>query len=172
MMLLLCRPRLPVFLRRSWNNYGALVPELAACRFSYALHSPSSLETKLVSDRVFPVEKRMMILHRILSIFSFVNGTNSLCRCARRVDVQTDVALWHPTPKMTKIQQVVVCYGGELAKDVAEQIVVQKPADTNVTTILRNCSESPKQLLEYGLETCVCFVMQTVENASPTEDVS
>jgi hypothetical protein len=37
---------------------------------------------------------------------------------------------------MTKIEQLVVCYGGELAKDVAEQIVAQKPADTNVTTIL------------------------------------
>jgi hypothetical protein len=34
------------------------------------------------------------------------------------------------------------CCGGELAKDVAEQTIVQKPGDTTVITILQNCSSS------------------------------
>ncbi len=72
------------------------------------------------------------------------------------------------------VKQVVVVYGGELANDVAQQIVAKKPAaiDTSIEILLRNASERPKALLEYDQDTVVCFVIQTIENAAPTEDVS
>lgn len=72
-------------------------------------------------------------------------------------------------------KSVVIVYGGELAQDVAHQIESSKPFDMGqVTVSLRSASERPKKLVdECGTtndDTVVCFVMQTVENASPTEE--
>jgi hypothetical protein len=75
---------------------------------------------------------------------------------------------------MMKPQQLLIVYGGELARDVAEQIAAKKPTQNcpidNV--IMRSGSERPKTLLDLNSDTLVCFVMQTIENQSPTEDVS
>lgn len=74
--------------------------------------------------------------------------------------------------------KVVIVYGGELAKDVAEQIESLKPSEEFEIT-LRNASERPKTLLEHvkkGVDaddsnkTILCFVMQTIENEGPTEE--
>jgi hypothetical protein len=104
---------------------------------------------------------------------------------------------------------VVIVYGGELAKDVAEQIEALKPTTTtdddfDINVTLRCASERPKTLLDYKINnvkeadneddddnkkkdadveeeipadktttssttTIVCFVLQTIENNSPTE---
>lgn len=70
-----------------------------------------------------------------------------------------------------EIKQVIIVYGGELAKDVAHQVEAKKPVGfTDV--ILRNASERPKTILEYEKDTVVCFIIQTIENGLPTEDVS
>ena len=67
------------------------------------------------------------------------------------------------------VSQVVVIHGGELAKDVAEQIVAKKPA--SVASVSSRCASArPKTLLDYGGDTLVCFVLQTIENAAPTEE--
>lgn len=71
------------------------------------------------------------------------------------------------------VNKLLVVYGGELAKDVAGQIVAKKPATTSISDVsLRSGSERPKTLLEVESDTLVCFVMQTIENAAPTEEVS
>ncbi len=70
------------------------------------------------------------------------------------------------------VNQVIFVYGGELANDVAQQLQAKKPDMISVDVSLRNASERPKTLLEFGEETVVCFVIQTIENAAPTEDVS
>jgi hypothetical protein len=67
--------------------------------------------------------------------------------------------------------KVVVVYGGELAKDVAEQIVSKKPAESLLSVSLKRADERPKTLVEISADTIVCFVMQTIENGAPTEDV-
>ena len=72
---------------------------------------------------------------------------------------------------MTETKQVVVVYGGDLARDVAEQIVGKKPDDVSVDVTLRNASERPKTLLDLDNATVVCFVIQTIENEAPTEEV-
>ena len=110
---------------------------------------------------------------------------------------------------------VVIVYGGELAKDIAEQIEALKPTTTttddlnfDIDITLRCASERPKTLLDYKINTVeeeegdddddvkkkkkdddadkeevipadtttttttttiVCFVLQTIENNSPTE---
>jgi len=68
------------------------------------------------------------------------------------------------------VSKVVVVYGGELAKDVAERIVQQKPISCSYDVSMRCASERPKTLLDYDGETTVCFVLQTIENAAPTEE--
>ena len=68
------------------------------------------------------------------------------------------------------IFQVVVVHGGELAKDVAEEIAAKKPSTSTCSVSLRCASERPKTLLELGSDTIVCFVLQTIENAAPTEE--
>lgn len=74
---------------------------------------------------------------------------------------------------MTTYKQLIVVHGGELANDVAQQIESKKPSSfEDLKVSIRNASERPKQLLEYGDDTVVCFVIQTIENESPTEDVS
>ena len=111
------------------------------------------------------------------------------------------------TNAATKVN-VVIVYGGELAKDIAEQIEALKPTTTtddfdfDVNITLRCASERPKTLLDYKINiaeeeekgdkkkkddaveeevipadttttttttTIVCFVLQTIENNSPTE---
>ena len=69
------------------------------------------------------------------------------------------------------VNKVVIVYGGELANDVAQQVIAKKPEDATLDAVLRNASERPKTLLEYDQYTIVCFVIQTIENAAPTEDV-
>jgi hypothetical protein len=67
-------------------------------------------------------------------------------------------------------EQLVVVHGGELAKDVAEQIVAKKGSSA-IKVTMRSASERPKTLVDLGDNTLVCFVMQTIENAAPTEEV-
>ena len=71
------------------------------------------------------------------------------------------------------IERVVVVYGGELAEDVAHQLVKKKPSVcASIEVLMRNASERPKSLLEFGDDTVVCFIIQTIENQATTEDVS
>ena len=71
------------------------------------------------------------------------------------------------------IERVVVVYGGELAEDVAHQLVKKKPSVcASIEVLMRNASERPKSLLEFGNDTVVCFIIQTIENQATTEDVS
>jgi hypothetical protein len=70
------------------------------------------------------------------------------------------------------VSKLLVVHGGELAKDVAEQITAKQPAASSVSQVTVRCaSEKPKTLLDVGDETLVCFIMQTVENSAPTEEV-
>lgn len=72
------------------------------------------------------------------------------------------------------ITKLVVVHGGELAKDIAEQIVQKKPQACTSALLdvsVRCASERPKSLADLGADTAVCFVLQTIENASPTEEV-
>jgi sulfite reductase alpha subunit-like flavoprotein len=69
------------------------------------------------------------------------------------------------------VSKLVVVHGGELAKDVAEQIVTKKPATSSISDVSLQCaSQRPKALLGLKDDTLVCFVMQTIENAAPTEE--
>jgi sulfite reductase alpha subunit-like flavoprotein len=70
-----------------------------------------------------------------------------------------------------QLTQLVIVYGGELAKDVAEQIVSKKPAACLLNVSLRRADERPKTLVDLSADTILCFVMQTIENGAPTEDV-
>ena len=89
----------------------------------------------------------------------------------------TEPTCWHDTTcgadtdTMTETKQVVVIYGGDLARDVAEQIEAKKPDNVSVDVTLRNASERPKTLLDLDGATVACFVMQTIENEAPTEEV-
>ena len=89
---------------------------------------------------------------------------------------------------------VVVVYGGELAQDVAEQIESLKPDcvgnnDIDINIVLKCASERPKNLLQplkltsaataatenenggnNDTVVVVCFVIQTIENGSPTDE--
>ena len=70
---------------------------------------------------------------------------------------------------------VVIIHGGELATDVAQQVAAKKPArlaSSSLQVSVRNASERPKTLLDFGPNTLLCFLIQTIENAAPTEDVS
>lgn len=69
-------------------------------------------------------------------------------------------------------KNIIVVYGGEMANDIAQQIEAQKPANCTNNVTLRCASERPKKLLEYGDDTVICFVLQTIENEAPTEEVS
>jgi hypothetical protein len=70
------------------------------------------------------------------------------------------------------VTKLVIVHGGELAKDVAEQIAGKKPEGSSVEEVsLRSGSERPKSLVDLDENTLVCFVVQTIENAAPTEEV-
>jgi hypothetical protein len=71
-----------------------------------------------------------------------------------------------------KVKNLVIVYGGPLAQDVAERLLEKKPSTSAVDVTLRNASERPKTLLDYTEDTVVCFVIQTIENENPTEEVS
>lgn len=75
------------------------------------------------------------------------------------------------TTEQPQLTDLVIVYGGELAKDVAEQIVAKKPAACLLNVSLRRADERPKALVDLSDKTIVCFVMQTIENGAPTEDV-
>lgn len=70
------------------------------------------------------------------------------------------------------ISKVVLVYGGELANDVAQQLEAKKPASlsSTISCSLRNASERPNKLLDFGSDVLVCFILQTIENGNPTED--
>jgi len=68
------------------------------------------------------------------------------------------------------ISHLMILYAGDLALDVAEKIIEKKPAEVAITLHMQNASEKVKDLLELGPDVGVCFVLQTIENASPTED--
>ena len=76
----------------------------------------------------------------------------------------------HTFVSSTMVSTVVVVHGGELAKDVAEQVVAKKPSSVTATVRMQCASERPKALLDHDAETIVCFVLQTIENAAPTEE--
>lgn len=69
-------------------------------------------------------------------------------------------------------KQLVIVHGGTLAKDVAEQMQLKQPADSQIAVTLRAADSSPKSLVDMGNDSIVCFIMQTIENGAPTEDVS
>ena len=70
------------------------------------------------------------------------------------------------------MENLIIVHGGELAADVAEQLAAKKPSKLSALKVtVRNASERPKTLLEHGKDTIVCFVMQTIENSNPTEEV-
>jgi hypothetical protein len=73
------------------------------------------------------------------------------------------------------MNSLVVVYDGELSKDIAEQLI-SKQRTSSVQTRLRSASDKPKDLVSdfccAESTTLVCFIIQTIENASPTEDVS
>jgi len=68
------------------------------------------------------------------------------------------------------VTKLVVVHGGDIAEDVAQQVIAKKPNDVTFEIVLRNASERPKTLLDYDKDTVVCFIIQTVENAAPSED--
>jgi sulfite reductase alpha subunit-like flavoprotein len=69
---------------------------------------------------------------------------------------------------MSPFEKLVIVYGGELAQDVAERIKAKQSG--NIQVVTRNASERPKTLIDFDSKVLVCFVMQTIENAAPTED--
>ena len=72
-----------------------------------------------------------------------------------------------------QMKKVILVFGGELAYDVAQQLLAKKPSNLFAVDVsLRNASERPKTLLENGEDTIICFIIQTIENANPTEEVS
>ena len=73
------------------------------------------------------------------------------------------------------MNHLVVVFDGELSKDIAEQLLSKQQA-SSIQVSLRSASDKPKGLVsDYchaSSTTVICFIIQTIENASPTEDVS
>eukprot|EP00566_Odontella_aurita_P027820 CAMPEP_0113562908 /NCGR_PEP_ID=MMETSP0015_2-20120614/20775_1 /TAXON_ID=2838 /ORGANISM="Odontella" /LENGTH=166 /DNA_ID=CAMNT_0000464831 /DNA_START=102 /DNA_END=599 /DNA_ORIENTATION=- /assembly_acc=CAM_ASM_000160 len=72
-------------------------------------------------------------------------------------------------------EKIVVVHGGELATDVASkiksEIVSASPGGLSDGDVTVQCaSVRPKKLLDLGASTLVVFVLQTIENSSPTEE--
>lgn len=72
--------------------------------------------------------------------------------------------------KAAVFSSVLVLAGGELAVDVAEQIVAKKPADFSIPIACRSMSDKPKEVPGLGADVLLVLVIQTIENAQPTED--
>ena len=73
---------------------------------------------------------------------------------------------------MSSNKKIIIVHGGELARDVAEQIESLQPS-SNFEVTLKCASERPKKLLEQlenDSNVFLCFVMQTIENENPTEE--
>lgn len=72
-----------------------------------------------------------------------------------------------------EIRDLIVVHDGDLAKDVAEQLISKKPENVDLANLkLLRANDRPKKILpELGEDTLVCFVLRTIENASPTEEV-
>jgi sulfite reductase alpha subunit-like flavoprotein len=69
------------------------------------------------------------------------------------------------------ISTVIVAHGGELAKDVAEQLTKRLSDKCKHVSVRVQCaSERPRNLVDHDNSTLICFVMQTIENAAPTEE--
>ena len=70
------------------------------------------------------------------------------------------------------ISRILVVHGGELAQDVALQLVSVGRARHPTMNIKVQCaSERPtKWFKDCGTDTVVCFILQTIENAAPTEE--
>jgi len=64
---------------------------------------------------------------------------------------------------------VLVVSGGELANDVMESIMAKKPSTLDISVTSRSAADKPKELVTLE-DTLIVFVIQTVENAQPTED--
>lgn len=73
---------------------------------------------------------------------------------------------------MKAFNKLVVVYDGDLAQDISSQIKATHEASSLdlMPVELRKASDRPKSLLDLNEGTLVCFVMQTIENGSPTED--
>ena len=73
------------------------------------------------------------------------------------------------------MNHLIVVYDGELSKDIADQLIAKKQS-SSVQVTLRSASDKPKSLVSDYCHatstTVICFIIQTIENASPTEDVS
>jgi len=66
------------------------------------------------------------------------------------------------------LTKIIVVHGGDLAKDVAEQLQAKKPASLDIEVELRSAAKSPKALLENANpSTLHCFIVQTVEMKLP-----
>ena len=79
---------------------------------------------------------------------------------------------------MTKFKQIIIIHGGnDLPKDIAGQLLEHKPkdiGDDDINVILRCASNKPKTLIEDypSSDILVVFILQTIENAQPTEEGS
>ena len=70
------------------------------------------------------------------------------------------------------VNKVVIVHGGELAADVAQQVTLKKPSDLSINVSIQSASVRPKILLSHGIDTVICFIIQTIENEAPTEEVN
>lgn len=74
------------------------------------------------------------------------------------------------------IKHVLIVHGGELASDVAQQLAAAAGANHHhgdLAITVQSAAERPtdKWLQAYNKnDTVVCFVMQTIEHAAPTEE--
>ena len=97
---------------------------------------------------------------------------------------------------MTLFDDIVIIHDGQLSHDVAQQLIAKRPAaipvegDESVLNVeFRSASKSPKKWLEQDMTTTTtttsttttttgnnqrnklyCFILQTIENAAPTEE--
>jgi len=72
----------------------------------------------------------------------------------------------------TSQQSLLIVHGGELAKDVAQQLLVKLAAKIpNLKVQLQCASHKPKDLVNVS-STRLCFVIQTIENSAATEEGS
>jgi hypothetical protein len=73
------------------------------------------------------------------------------------------------------MNHLVIVYDGELSKDIAEQLM-SKQRVSSFQMSLRSAGDKPKGIVsdycQAATNTVVCFIIQTIENMSPTEDVS
>ena len=77
----------------------------------------------------------------------------------------------HHERQISMIKNLVIVFGGELARDVAQRVITKQPSTLELSVSIQSASERPKKLIDNSNEdSAICFVMQTVENACATED--